>query len=183
MFLKNKRGFTLIELLVIISIIGLISSFALISLDSARKKSRDAKQIADLKQMQTALELYFDDKGYYPYTIDCSVNNESGWVYNNGSIAYSPDGIVRTWSDLESQLRPYMSKLPKLANHGYGYGATKKSYKLTSVLELDTMRMQNDGGCYPRVGTGCNNIRYEVWGGNGGFPENWTCISHMCAGY
>lgn len=62
----NKKGFTLIELLVVISIIGILASVVLASLNSARRKSRDARRVADIKQIQLALELYFDSKGEYP---------------------------------------------------------------------------------------------------------------------
>jgi len=61
-----KRGFTLIELLVVIAIIGILASIVLASLDSARKKGRDARRIADVKQIQLALELYYDANGVYP---------------------------------------------------------------------------------------------------------------------
>ncbi|MEK7599217.1 MAG: type II secretion system protein [Patescibacteria group bacterium] len=61
-----KRGFTLIELLVVIAIIGVLASVVLASLNSARRKSRDARRVADIKQIQLALELYFDSKGEYP---------------------------------------------------------------------------------------------------------------------
>src|SRR6185436_8533900 len=57
---KFSRGFTLIELLVVIAIIGILSSVVLASLNSARKKGRDARRIADIKQLQLALELYYD---------------------------------------------------------------------------------------------------------------------------
>lgn len=61
----NKKGFTLIELLVVIAIIGLLSTLAVVSLNNARSKSRDAKRIADVKQTQTALELYYNDCNQY----------------------------------------------------------------------------------------------------------------------
>lgn len=63
---NTKKGFTLIELLVVIAIIGILSSVVLASLNSAREKSRDAKRVSDVKQIQLALELYFDAKGEYP---------------------------------------------------------------------------------------------------------------------
>jgi type II secretion system protein G len=63
---KNQKGFTLIELLVVIAIIGLLASVVLLALNSARAKARDAKRLADVKQMSSALELYNNDKSYYP---------------------------------------------------------------------------------------------------------------------
>jgi len=41
----------------------------LASLNSAREKSRDAKRISELKQLQTALQLYFEDNQGYPSTL------------------------------------------------------------------------------------------------------------------
>ncbi len=64
---KQRKGFTLIELLVVIAIIGLLSTLAVVALTSARAKARDAKRLSDVKQLQTALELSFADKGgVYP---------------------------------------------------------------------------------------------------------------------
>ena len=60
MLYKNNRGFTLIELLVVIAIIGILSSVVLASLNTAREKSRDASRISDIRQIQLALELFFD---------------------------------------------------------------------------------------------------------------------------
>ncbi len=57
---QNQKGFTLIELLVVIAIIGLLASVVLLALNSARQKSRDAKRLADVRQIATALELYYD---------------------------------------------------------------------------------------------------------------------------
>ncbi len=68
--MSRNKGFTLIELLVVIAIIGILSSVVLASLNSARQKSRDARRIADLKQLQLALELYADsNSGQYPATL------------------------------------------------------------------------------------------------------------------
>lgn len=65
----RQRGFTLIELLVVIAIIGILSSVVLASLNSARVKSRDSRRISDIKQIQLALELYYDSNGQYPTQI------------------------------------------------------------------------------------------------------------------
>ncbi len=64
--MRNKKGFTLIELLVVIAIIGLLATLAVVALNNARQKSRDAKRVADVKQIQTALELFYNDNNSYP---------------------------------------------------------------------------------------------------------------------
>jgi len=64
--MRKQRGFTLIELLVVIAIIGLLSTLAVVALNNARMKSRDAKRVSDVKQIQTALELYYNDVNLYP---------------------------------------------------------------------------------------------------------------------
>jgi len=78
--MRKQKGFTLIELLVVIAIIGLLSTLAVISLNNARQKSRDAKRVSDIKQIQTALELYYNDANGYPVTTG---------VASGGSIVYS----------------------------------------------------------------------------------------------
>lgn len=76
-FLTKKRhitrgvtGFTLIELLVVIAIIGVLASIVLASLNTARKKSRDTRRIADMSQAKLALELFYDSKRVYPLLAD-----------------------------------------------------------------------------------------------------------------
>lgn len=66
---KSFRGFTLIELLVVIAIIGILSSIVLASLNTARQKSRDARRVADIKQLQLAMQLYYDASSTYPSAL------------------------------------------------------------------------------------------------------------------
>lgn len=86
----QTTGFTLIELLVVISIIGILSSFAVVSLNSARVKARDAMRKADTASLRTALSLYyFENNDAYPV---CGSWN--GLVADFGASAdnTAPDG-------------------------------------------------------------------------------------------
>lgn len=65
---KNKKGFTLIELLVVVAIIGLLSTLSILALNTARARARDVKRVSDVRQIQTALEMYYNDIGTYPAT-------------------------------------------------------------------------------------------------------------------
>lgn len=66
MTMKKKPGFTLLELMVTLFIIGLLATAATISTINVRKKGRDTKRKADLAQIQSALEMYYDKYKAYP---------------------------------------------------------------------------------------------------------------------
>ena len=79
---KNQQGFTLIELLVVIAIIGLLSTLSIVALNQARARSRDARRLADVNQIQTALEMYYNDLNQYPAstTPGAHISNASDTV-------------------------------------------------------------------------------------------------------
>jgi general secretion pathway protein G len=93
---KSTKGFTLIELLVVIAIIGILSSVVLASLNTARLKSRDTRRIADVKQLQLALALYFDSNASYPVTLSQLAPTYIAAIptdpVGGGNYAYSPIG-------------------------------------------------------------------------------------------
>ena len=72
---NEQKGFTLIELLVVISIIGLLSSVVLASLNSTRLKAKDSKKMIELKQLIISLERYYLDTNSLPP----NVNAANGW--------------------------------------------------------------------------------------------------------
>ncbi len=62
---QKKEGFTLIELLVVIAIIGILAGMVLVSMGGARAKARDARRMADMRQMVSAQEMYYGDNDQY----------------------------------------------------------------------------------------------------------------------
>jgi type II secretion system protein G len=116
--IRGSKGFTLIELLVVIAIIGILSSVVLASLSTARAKSRDARRISDIGQIQLALELYYDASSTYPTAA--TVN----------AISAQPTALNVLASN-------YIPKVPTdpTANQFYVYGASTTKYILAAKLE------------------------------------------------
>lgn len=85
-FAKKNRGFSLIELMVVIGIIGVLSTIVMVSLSSAREKGRDARRIADIRNIQLALSLYYQDHYFYPKNIYASSNAYVGSDSRNGLL-------------------------------------------------------------------------------------------------
>lgn len=76
----KAKGFTLIELLVVVSIIGLLASIVVVSLGGSRVQSRDAKRTADLRQIQQALELCYND-------LSCATAAQNDYPVMSGTCA------------------------------------------------------------------------------------------------
>ncbi len=58
--LKSGAGFTLSELLVVIALMALITSMVFTFVGPARRKANDARRKADLRQINSAMELCYD---------------------------------------------------------------------------------------------------------------------------
>ncbi|MFH1667810.1 MAG: type II secretion system protein [Candidatus Komeilibacteria bacterium] len=80
---KYQKGFTLIELLVVIAIIGLLSTLAVVSLNNAREKARDATRMADIKLLNNAIQLYIQANDAAPVgdtaNDDICLSTETCW--------------------------------------------------------------------------------------------------------
>lgn len=174
----KSRGFTLIELLVVVAIIGVLSSIIFASTSSGRSKGRDAKLIADIKQLQNALDLYYLDTGRYPVSTNCGATAPNAgwcnsvesllndhWIKDDGLIALGPyiskdayrsdQGAAPDWISSTSKTIFYFSN---------AYGGGGKWYMLVFSLENPNRALENtDGvtaadGTYFHYGNGTNGI-------------------------
>jgi len=129
--MRNKKGFTLIELLVVIAIIGLLATLSVVALNNARQKSRDAKRVSDVKQVQTALELYFVDQNAYP--VEAVAVTLGGASYDTLS---STNGF-----DASAAGTTYMGQVPAdpgvAAGYAYTYVSTSGSGTYTMTFGLE----------------------------------------------
>lgn len=88
---RSESGFTVIELLVVITIIGILASMLLPTLQKARERARQTRCIVNLKQIYTGIIQYAND--YHDYIVPVWVGPSDG----------------RTWEDI---LKPYVKAGP-----------------------------------------------------------------------
>ena len=134
MLIPDKRlkhtGFTLIELLVVISIIGFLTTAAVVMLNNARMKARNIKRNGDIVQLIKAFQQAADDSGGtlpingVPESWSCvSASCYGSWQFSQPSAA------------VDTALSPYIKKPadPNAAGHVSGGYLYSYSTDLTMV--------------------------------------------------
>lgn len=67
--INKKNGFSLVELVAVIGVLALIMTVMLVNFNRMRSQSRDNARVNDAKQIQAALELYYNRNNSYPTSI------------------------------------------------------------------------------------------------------------------
>lgn len=71
--LKNREGFTLIELLIVVVIIGILAAIALPKFGQTREAAYYTTMKADLNNLRSAQEMYYQTSGGFSYSDDLAV--------------------------------------------------------------------------------------------------------------
>ncbi len=162
---QSIKGFTLIELLVVIAIIGLLSTIVAAPIQSARKKAKDTRKLADLRQMQTSLANYANDNGSYPSGTTTAAYNSTLL----GILALAPQYIQSLPAGLTStNLR---DKYIYVSYHGVAPGApatTTYGFHLGTTLEIYNPALDQDDDCWGVVSTSTSGITGNKNGGGCG---------------
>jgi len=77
---KRDKGFTIVELLIVIVVIGILALLVITTYSGIQAKARNAKRESDIKALQTQIEAFFSQKGYYPSLTDM---NTATWLSAN----------------------------------------------------------------------------------------------------
>jgi len=144
---SKRSGFTLVEVLVVLSIIAVLSAVVYANFAEGRAQGRDAKRQSDLRNLQTAIELYRQDNGRYPERCPTTGSSWSGQV---GTSYECTDGSGMYILDLAPK---YIRSLPsdsrlQGANSGYVYAVNSEGtvYKIMAknTVESETVGFSHE---------------------------------------
>ncbi len=150
---KSQKGFTLIELLIVVAIIGILAALLMTNFVGVRERARDAQRKSDIRQLQSALELYRSDNGTYPQT--------NAGVYKLNTVdCPTPGGLTYNGTT-------YMKKIPcdptgiSSYNTGnYYYTSDGSTYTLAACIENTNDTDKNITTSAPIGSSGCTTGSY-----------------------
>lgn len=143
----NRNGFTLIELLVVIAIISLLSSVIIANVNTSRKKANTAAALQDIKEIQKALEFYYDKYGYYPVTTT-SPSEWSGYWDQSTVGSFIPElvseGFMKAIPTKRGDVTYNYARVETSGNPGFcvvnrpAYGYVLAAYNLQPITGITT---------------------------------------------
>jgi len=165
---RFKNGFTLVELLVVVSVIAILSAVLYANFNDAKKQSRDAERKSDLRNIQSALELFKNKYGDYPE----GCNPAGSWSGQIGTSYVCPGGVGQfiKGRNVEGTYRDFAEFMPVLpadkklngVTSGYVYtvNAAGEVYK---IMALDTVESEvvSETSEYARCGDITTNTTNE----------------------
>lgn len=139
------------ELLVVITIIGMLVAATVASLNTARKRGRDAARKQELRNIQTSLELYHSEHREYPRTpANTWYSSEPGDAAAGDNGGNYIPGLAPTYiAALPRDPSGVIGTLPICQTNGwkqaYMYRSDGRTYKLLSHCTLESPDSASEG--------------------------------------
>jgi prepilin-type N-terminal cleavage/methylation domain-containing protein len=149
--IRSQGAFTLVELLTVIAIVAVLASLFLTAVVSAKKKSRTVVCTFNLRQISLALNMYMDDFGKRPSTVDNLVADK--YLTERRSLL-CPEDKTGNWGRLV-QSAGSIPDFPGTSGNGPGSvpsGVFVNSIKFSYLLhplrwdERTWLRLMQEGG-------------------------------------
>lgn len=192
----RRTGFSIVEIMVVVAIIGIIVPILYVNFGDAREQSRDTERQNNLRNLQSALELYKNRHGRYPERCP---SGHGSWSGQPGTTYECDSGANEYILGDASDGRPFsefVQRLPQdqfLTGPDSGYAYTVNSdgsvYKLLAkqTVESEIVDYENDFRSCDVVAGGstvpiCNRLWTTARNYNDAFfeldPETTHCRSN-----
>ena len=144
---KRQSGFTIVELLIVIVVIGILAAIVITTYSGIQAKARNAKRETDIQSLQTQVEAFYSQNGYYPNAYD--LNSWAFIAANMKSLATSaeqdpsstctlPSATNATGNCISSAApaaKSYSYQVTPSTCEGAGNDVNCTGYTLTATLE------------------------------------------------
>jgi len=133
--LKNKsKGFTIVELLIVIVIIGILATLVIVTFTGIQKKARDSQRQTDINAVDSHVEAFYAQYGYYPTLAD---------LQSSSFLSTYLKGL-----DPEALVDPKAGAIAATTSStAYGYTATGASGCVNTTVSDPTGASTTNNGC------------------------------------
>lgn len=132
---KNQKGFTIVELLIVIVVIGILATLVIVTFSGIQQKARNTKRQTDINAIDSTVEAYFAQNGYYPTLTNM---NDSTFRTTNlkgfdPAALQDPKGSTQALAATTSDTQYGYATTPAGCDNGAGGQCT--AFVVTATLE------------------------------------------------
>ncbi len=156
--LDSERGFTLVELMVVVAIIALLAAIIIPNYVHSRASAAVAQSEANMKQIATALELYYTDNQQYPAsgTVTPALFT-GGKAGKGGTVGGNPYLNATPYNALQREQYKYTLTA--------GNGSTTQTYTIDDPGIYDSSTMTSIPTAAGQACTACTLLHYSPQSG------------------